>query len=178
VAEGDPLVHIVHQAYPQITVSLSKQQWYLLAEGWGGQLASVRDTAGIEVAKARIMRGGGFLDPETRQYKLFLETVGEETVLSGDFVQVVLPGRIVSNSLAIPESALTRDGKVWYLDDDDRLRTFVARVRFHDNDQIIVDTPTTDTLGKYAPSQWRVATTPMVSFLTGNRVDPIPVESE
>jgi RND family efflux transporter MFP subunit len=178
VTEGEALLHIIEQKQQEIVVALSRGQWNLLSKDWQNQLAVIRDAAGTEVAKARIKRGGGFLDPETRQYKLFLETVGVKQVLSGDFVRVVLPGHRVSNSLAIPESALTRDGLVWYLDDLDQLRTFVATVLYHCDGQMIVLAPTPDTLGKHYPSRWRIATTPLASFLTGRRVNPVSAEVE
>jgi RND family efflux transporter MFP subunit len=178
VSEGEALLHIIEREHQEIVVALTKQQWHLLSRNWDTQFAVIRDTNGVEVAKAQIKRGGGFLDPETRLYTLFLETLDNQPVLSGDFVQVALPGRIINDSLAIPESALTRDGLVWYLDDQDQLRTFNARARFHSNAKIIIDTPTVDTLGKHYPSRWRIAITPMASFLAGTRVKPLPVEGK
>ncbi len=180
VTEGEELLSIVHDAQQDIAVALSKQQWTGLAENWRMRPASIRNMAGVEIAQAQIKRGGGFLSPKTRQYTLFLEINGtsNSNVLPGDFVQVALPGRIARNSLAVPEGALTRSGFIWYLDDADRLRQFIAKVLFHDDDRIIIETPSTEMISKHYPSKWRIATTPLASFLAGNPVKPVVVEEE
>lgn len=180
VLEGEELLHIVQEEQQEIAVTLSKQQWDLLAKDWKNRSISIRNTAGAEIAQAHIKRGGGFLDPETRQYMLFLEIDDESNskTLVGDFVQVNLAGRVIPNSLAIPESALTRNGTIWYLDDEDRLRQFAARVLFYQNDQIVIETPSHELLDKHYPSHWRIATTPLASFLTGHRVEPMMVGGE
>lgn len=175
VTEGEELLHIVHDRQQDIAVRLSKQQWAMLAENWQDQVAHVRNMTGTEIARARIKRGGGFVDQETRQYMLFLEIVDQSghQVLPGDFIQVQLPGRIAQNSLVIPESALTRDGFVWYVDDNDRLRRFFARVLFHQDDRIVIETPSNDAIADNYPASWRIATTPLASFLAGNLVRPV-----
>jgi len=175
VFEGDELLHIIHNDQQQITVSLSRQQWNRLAKNGQQQRASIRNTESIEIARAQIKRGGGFIDPETRQYQLFLEIdeTADRQTLVGDFVQVNLPSRVAHNSLMIPETALTRNSTVWYLDDDDRLRQFIAAVLFHQDDQIVIETPSREHLGKYHPSRWRIATTPLASFLAGRPVKPV-----
>ncbi len=180
VFEGDELLHLVQNDRQEISVALSSQQWNMLSKEWEKQTASIRNTENIEIAQAHIKRGGGFLDPETRQYRLFLEidNSSNQQSLVGDFVQVNLPSRIAHNSLMIPESALTRGGFIWYLDDEDHLRQFIVTVLFHRDDQIIIETPASDSLGKYYPSRWRIATTPLASFLAGRRVSPVTTEEK
>lgn len=180
VVEGDELLRIIQNDQQEITVALGNKQWNMLAEDWKNQVVSIRDMENIEIGRARIKRGGGFVDPETRQYKLFLELIDgpDNRSLVGEFVQVNLPSRIARNSLAIPESALTRGGFIWYLDDDYRLRRFVAKVLFYRDKQIVIDTPPAKILGKHHPSQWRIATTPLASFLAGRRVEPVTAGGE
>ncbi len=177
VTEGEALLHIVHDRQQDIEISLNKRQWAMLAENWQTQTAYVRHLDSTKITRAYIRRGGGFLDPETRQYKLFLEIDSESAqhVLPGDFVQVQLPGRIAPNSLLIPESALTRKGYIWYVDDQERLRRFLARVLFHLDDRIVVETPSRDAVGNNYPVAWRIATTPLASFLSGALVRPVTV---
>lgn len=177
VTEGEALLYIVHDRQQDIEISLNKRQWAMLAENWQTQTAHVRHADGTEIARATIRGGGGFLDQETRQYKLFLEIDSEsaQPVLPGDFVQVQLPGRIAPNSLLIPESALTRKGYIWYVDDQERLRRFLARVLFHLDDRIVVETPSRDAISDNYPVAWRIATTPLASFLAGDLVRPVTV---
>jgi multidrug efflux pump subunit AcrA (membrane-fusion protein) len=127
-----------------------------------------------------MLRGGGFLATETRQYRLFLEIQGElgNTLPTGDFVQVQLPGRMVRNALSILSSALTRDGYIWYVDEHERLRKFKAKVLFHRADSIVVQAPRIELAGDKATPAWRVATTPLASFLAGNRVAPVESDRE
>ena len=60
IAEGEELLHIVGNTQQDLTVSLNQQQWNMLAEKWQGQMASLRNMAGVEIARAKIKRGGGF----------------------------------------------------------------------------------------------------------------------
>lgn len=180
VLEGDELLYIVQDGPQDISVALSKKQQSLLTKERGKHTASIRNMDNIEIAQAQIKRSGEFLDPETRQYRLFLEiddTLGRQTLV-GDFVQVHLPSRIIQNSLEIPESALTRNGSIWYLDDEDRLRKSIVTVLLYRNNKIIIETPSSDKFNKHYPSSWRIATTPLASFLAGRRVDPVMVEGE
>jgi len=175
VSEGETLLQMIDDNLLDIEVGLNQQQWDSLDEQWLGKMVTVRNTLGKIVAKAKIKRGGGYLDPDTRQYSLYLE-IGKKSsnqALSGDFVIVDLPGRKVSNSLVIPEGSLTRDGLVWYLDDNDQLRHFLAKVLFYDKQQIIIQAPLKESIGQHYPSEWRIATTPLASFLVGNLMYPI-----
>ncbi len=175
--EGDELLRIMADEQQEIALTLSARQWGMLVAEWQGQSASIRNIDNIEIARAEIKRGG-FIDAESRQYTLFLviDNSLDHQARVSDFVQVNLPSRIARNSLAIPESALTRGGYIWYLDEQDQLRQFSAEVLFHHDDQVVVKTPSAERLGRYFPSQWRIATTPLASFLVGRRVDPVTVE--
>ncbi len=180
ILEGDELLRIVHNTQQEIHLSLNSQQWNLLSKEWKNRKASIRNADNVEIAQAEIKRGGNFLDPETRQYRLFLEIekTSDNHTLVGDFIQVNLPSRTIPNSLLIPESALTRSGFVWYLDDENRLRKFIATILVYRDSQIIIETPSSHMLGKHTPSRWRIATTPLASFLAGHPVSPVAVEEK
>lgn len=167
VNAGDDLVHVLDQSKLDITVSLSSQQWNNLAKEWSERTAQIRNDNGEVIAQAVIKRGGGFLDPGTRQYKLFLEVqdVGTSQALAGEFVHVELPGRAVENSLLIPESTFTREGFVWHVDADNRLRYFESEVLFYQGDQLIVKAPADS-----AVKNLRVITAPLASFVAGKEV--------
>ena len=92
-----------------------------------------------------------------------IENPSAKGVLSGDFVRVLLPGVTVSDALDIPASALTQEGYVWHVDTDDRLQRIHPGVLFRRQDRVIVSAPE-------GGDTWRVARTPLVSFLPGRRV--------
>jgi hypothetical protein len=48
----------------------------------------------------------------------------------------------------------------------------MAKVLFHRDDSIIIDKPSSESMGIDHPSKWRIATTPLASFLSGNAVRP------
>jgi RND family efflux transporter MFP subunit len=165
VNAGQPLVKLVDDTIFELTVELGRRDWALLQRPLKGLMARVVNQGGETIAQAKIRQAGGFLDEKTRQYKVFLEISepGPQPILSGDFVQVILPGATVPAALNIPASALTQEGYVWYLDEKDRLQRLTPRILFRRQDRIIVNAPEGD-------PTWRVATTPLVSFLPGQLV--------
>ena len=169
---GDPLVKLVDDRTFELTVEVSARDWALLRQPLAGMPADIRDQNSRTIAQATIRKAGGFLDETTRQYKVFLDVDEPEegTVLSGDFVQVVLPGVTLAAALNIAASALTKEGDVWYLDEGDRLRRMKPRILFRRGDRIVVETDTD-------ADHWRVATTPLVSFLPGQRVRAVETEN-
>ena len=175
VSAGDNLVHVLDQSILDIAVSLSSRQWNNLAENWQQQTALVKNDAGQVIAEALITRGGGFLDPSTRQYKIFLEVKINDSnrVLAGEFVHIDLPGKSTPNSLRIPESAFTREGNVWYVDTNERLRYFASEVLFYQDNELIVAAPVVA-----VASELRIITTPLASFIAGSEVLPVNVGIE
>ncbi len=176
VNEGEDLLDIVGNENLEIAVSLGRQQWEMLAENWRNKVALITDMAGVEIGEAIIKRGGGFLDPQTRQYRLFLEVENtpNSRVLPGDYISVQLPGRHIAETLRIPQTALTREGLVWYVDGDNRLRKFVAQVLFYSGSYIVVKTPDVEARENSSPRSFLIATTPLASYLAGNRVEAMP----
>ncbi len=176
ISEGEDLMDIVGNENLEIAVSLSRQQWEMLVEDWHNETALVLDTAGVEIGEAAIKRGGGFLDPQTRQYRLFLEVKNQpgSQVLPGDFVGVELPGRHIAQTLKIPQTALTREGFVWHVDGDNRLRKFSVQVLFYSGSYIIIKTPDSENPENNSPLSYLIATTPLASYLAGNLVESVP----
>ncbi|MEM9239072.1 MAG: efflux RND transporter periplasmic adaptor subunit [Pseudomonadota bacterium] len=166
---GDPLLKMVDATTFELTVELSRQNWSLLKQPLEGREAQIFDQSGAKKAVAKIRQGGGFLDDTTRQHKVFLEVdaTQDTDLLSGDFVRVVLPGVTVPTALNIPASALTKEGKVWFVDTNNQLRRFTATVLFRSEDRIVIQGPTTmETVD--------IAVTPLASFLPEQIVQAYP----
>ncbi|MEM7430191.1 MAG: efflux RND transporter periplasmic adaptor subunit [Pseudomonadota bacterium] len=162
---GDRLVKLVDSTTYELALELSRASWDLLRKPIAGLSAKVTDHKGKTIARAKIRQGGGFLDETTRQYKVFLHIRGAEAknVLSGDFVRVLLPGTTVAAALNVPASALTQEGHVWYVDDADRLRRISPKILFRRQDRAVIAAPA-------GQESWRIAVTPLASFLPGKRV--------
>jgi RND family efflux transporter MFP subunit len=171
VNPGDPLVDLVDDRRFELIVEIGRKEWLLLRQPLSGLNARILNQQGTEIAQARIRQGGGFLDATTRQYRVFLEITNsaEAKVLSGDFVEVLLPGIRVPSALSIADSCLTQEGYIWYLDEQDRLHRHAPEVLFRRQDRVVITAPGGE-------NSWRIAVTPMISFLPGQRVDPEIVE--
>ncbi|MEM8590973.1 MAG: efflux RND transporter periplasmic adaptor subunit [Pseudomonadota bacterium] len=166
VAAGEALVHLSDDQGFELVAQLSQADWALLDQPIAGSRAQLFHTDGTAVGEAVIRQGGGFLDPETRQMRVFLE-VSEpgDSVLSGDFLKVVFEGREIANTLTLPESALTREGYVWFVDHGNLLQRVEPEILFRAGDTFTIAAPDVE-------GTWRVATTPLGSFLPGQRVTP------
>lgn len=168
VNPGTPLLKLIGDETLEIAASLSVEEWNLLAKDWAERPVELLNAAGEAVGAATIKRGGGYLEPDTRQYRVFMEVSGspEPNVLPGEFVTARLQGAAVPNSLQVPESALTRDGFVWHLDLENRLRRFRAEVILRNETDVILRSVDPEV------SEWRIVTTPLASFLPGTEVTP------
>ncbi len=164
---GDSLVKLVDYRRFELVAEVGRSDWSLLQQPLSGLTAQILNQGGTLIAQAKIRQGGGFLDEKTRQYKIFMEIEkpGHATVLSGDFVRVLLPGVTVQKALNIPESALTQEGYIWYLNNEDRLQRKSPQVLFRQQNRIVIR-------ALEGADTWRIAVTPLASFLLGQRVRP------
>lgn len=171
VNEGDVLFSLLDDKQLDLRVSLSTAEWGLLDKNWHAAEALLFSEAGTQVDTAHVKRGGGFLDNQSRRHQLFLtvDKTPESTVLPGQFLQVQLAGISIENTIRIPGSALTRDGFVWYLDEEDKLQRFESSAIFRNDKSVVVKIP--DVLSQENGAV-RVVVLPMSAYLPGQQVSP------
>ena len=171
VTSGEPLLKLVDDKQFEMTAELSRESWALLDHPITEQVVQIVDTIGTPMGTAIVRQGGGFLDQNTRQYRVFLEVneTNDQSILSGDFLRVLLTGRLLKDTLSLPDTALTRTGQVWFVDQNDQLVRFAPDILFRLSDQIVIKAPESD-------HKHRVAITPLASFLPGQRVAPHSLE--
>jgi len=171
VNEGDVLFALLDDRTLDIRVSLTADQWALFDRARAETGSRVYSEANRFLGTASVKRGGGFLDPKSRRYQLFLEVdkSDNQAILPGQFVRVMLPGKTVGHTLCIPESALSQNGFVWYLDEADRLQRFAAKALYRNAEDVIVPAPDTIADG----SMVRVVPLPMSAYLPGQAVTPV-----
>ncbi|MBG6143139.1 RND family efflux transporter MFP subunit [Labrenzia sp. EL_142] len=171
VNEGDVLFSLLDDSQLDIRVSLSPNEWRLLAANWEDGRADLFDDAGSHIGTAKVKRGGGFLEPQSRRYQLFLEVdrSAETLALPGQFVRVALKGQQVENTLRIPESALTQNGFVWFVDPADRLQRYEASALFRNSGDVVVKAPDDASTGDVL----RIVRLPMSAYLPGQVVAPV-----
>lgn len=166
VNPGDALIHLSDDRQFELVAEFSQADWTLLDHPISGATADLTQRLGGPLGKAQIRRGGGFLDQNTRQVRVFLDvTDPDEGILAGDFLQVHIPGRRIADTVTLPESALTRAGYIWLVDDEEHLQRLSPNILFRNEATVTILAP--DGTGP-----WRVARTPLASFLPGQRVTP------
>ena len=183
ISIGEPLIQLVDDNTLELTVELSQQDWALVEQPIAGQIAELFDRNNQPLGQALIRRGGGFLDQQSRQHRIFLEiqNADKSPILSGDFVRVALPGISVSDALNVPASALTQEGELWYLDQQDRLQRLQPEILFRKQQRLIIRVPQSlqrphrslSPQGPQSPQSeknWRIAITPLAAFLPGQQV--------
>lgn len=173
VGAGEALLTLSDDSRFELTAELSQANWALLKHPIAGGTARLFHRDGRPLGTAHIRQGGGFLDPQTRQIRVFLEVSDPANgVLAGDFLRVTFDGRSIADTVTLPETALTRAGYIWLVDGDDLLVRYTPEILFRADGTITIAHP--DVQGLSGP--WQVAKTPLASFLPGQRVTPQPVE--
>ncbi|KZL19538.1 putative efflux pump periplasmic linker TtgA precursor [Pseudovibrio axinellae] len=172
ISAGDTLFTLLDAEQLDITVSLDQKQWDLLEKEWQDKPARIFNEAKELIGLAQIQQGGGFLDPVSRRYQLFLEVLNtpEMTVLPGEFVTVQLQSTVIKDSLKLPASSLTQEGYIWFLDQRDELQRFEASIVSRNDTQITVKMP--EVLRNQ--EELRFVHLPMAAFLPGQHVTPTP----
>ncbi|WP_068089343.1 efflux RND transporter periplasmic adaptor subunit [Polycladidibacter stylochi] len=170
VTTGDTLFTLVGNEVLDLRASLDATQWRLLEKNWGTSRATIIDEFGHKAGTALLKRGGGYVEKETQSYRIFLEVASDESrgVLPGQFVKLVLPTAPVENSIRVPETALTQDGNIWILDQENKLRRRKAQILIREDGYIMLDAPVNNNQQKSA----RVLLHPLSTFISGQVVEP------
>lgn len=187
VFEGDPVVRLLDHQHLMLEVSLNEEQWQNLSADWQEKPIPLFSTHHQRLGYGKAKRGGHRVDDSTRQYTLHLEVKSqpEQGLIPGRFVRVQLPGKVRSNSLRLPQGAVTREGLVWIITPDNTLRSYTPSDVLFDGDHVIVSPPT-DSAGmdtRHMESRHmenslkngivRVAITPLAFYLSGLSVQPV-----
>ena len=164
---GDRLVTLTDNAQYELIAELGSQEWALTKKPLSGQVVTVLDHADNKIAEGRARSGGEYLDETSRQYRIFIDVEKSKinNVLGGDLVVIKLVGNTIDSALDIPASALTKDGFIWHVNEDDILQRLEPEVVFRRGDRVIIQL-------QEDVEALRVAITPLVSFLPGRKVKP------
>lgn len=176
VSAGEPLARLQQSSVLDLAVQLSERERALLGSDLSTNKAGLIDRASGARYDAEIRVLGGVVDPATRLETIYLvhERDAERSagLSAGSVVDVVFQGRPVDGLYRVPESAFTRDGFVWAVDRENRLRRVAAELVFaREGDAHL-------RLADQDSQTLRIAVSPVSSFVHGVRVDPRPETSE
>ena len=135
---GDEVFTLYGIDTAEVAIHVSAEQLALLGLNFSGpdksvaaRLVSTRQNASWQ---ARVVRTGQRLDAESRLQTLFLQVAQPMAqtppLLPGTFVRAEITGHRVAGLLCLPETALTKQGVVWFVDGTDRLEPVHAKPVF------------------------------------------------
>ena len=175
VQPGDAIATLYSTDQAEVRLTLPQHQWALLPreEDVPGKVqATLTDTSGAtwQCVVTRIDR---HIDQQSRQRSLVVSIDNpleqSRPLLAGMFLRVSLAGAYLEKVMAVPAGSLTGDGEIWYVDANDRLAKFSARVRFQEAGTLYVAPPVLPAEpGRDAALA--ILTAPLASYVTGQRV--------
>lgn len=166
IFSGNEIVKLISSDDVEIKINLDSKQADSLGE-WEGKNVTITDTVSGHKWSGYIARSDGFLNDKTRLRGFYIKPFRAEGDLPpGTFTTVSIESTQVENALSLHESSLTRDGYVWYSDENNKLRRIKAEVLFYHNERVYIECPEGLDFVK-------VIVTPVQSFIEGTEVKPI-----
>lgn len=190
---GDPVFILYGIQTAEVGIQVSAEQLDFLGTGiFGDDLSdaniSRQDNTGKDPAEkkqmaarlvsteqdvtwqARVVRDGQCLNSQSRLQTLFLQVeqpmAQTPPLLPGAFVRAEITGRDIPGLLRLPETALTRQGEVWFVDKENRLQSLHARPVFYGKGVVYIHSP------EDSRQTFRIAVRPNAGFACGLLVQP------
>ncbi len=167
---GDQVVNLISVDQIEIRINLDASQVKVMGN-WQGNIVEVIDSVTGEIWAGKIIRDGGLLDRKTRLRCFYIAPLPEKyqthstRMIPGMFVSTFIHGQSQSNLLALPESSLTRDGDIWFVNRESRLERLKAEVAFYENGNVYIENSQNMT-------SMQVSTAPAPGFMVGTKVIP------
>jgi len=169
VFTGDEVAVLYSLEAMEVGIALDATQWSLLPQDPAVMSAKLVDPQQGAEWSATITRDSRRFSRASRLRTLFLQVARpldqNPPLFPGSFMRAELKGREIPNLLRVPESALTKAGKVWVVDADNRLRSHRVEPVFRGEGVVFIHA-----LRKGV--QW-VAISPNQGFFSGMRVQPV-----
>lgn len=166
---GDEVVTIFGVAAAEVEVKVDAKQWALLDDHFDADDVQLTDPERKGVMwPARVVRASWHLDENSRLRILFLQVdqplAQTPPLLPGTFVRAEIRGRKIDNLLRLPESAITQQGLVWFVDHDNRLRSRLSQPVIYEDSKVYIRNPLNER------DSLQVAILPNASYTNGQHV--------
>lgn len=163
---GDSILKMVSADNVEIKVNLDAMQVQNIGK-WQGANVTIMDSGTGRVWPGKIARNSGILDIKTRLQRFYIIPLEmKRQILPGMFVTVMIQGKKCDNLMAVPESALTRDGLIWFADSQDMLRNIKPDVAFYEGGNVFIENSENFV-------SLKVVITPVQKYLSGTKIHPV-----
>ena len=172
VSIGDTLATLNSTDKVEISVPLSLSQWQNLASDKSGEVI-LSDVTTQNQWQGYIARFEQHLDDSSRQRSVVvaLDRPFEQAtpLLPGTFLAVQIAGKALNNVIKLPASAVSQEGLIWYVNEQNTLMSIQAQKLFERGDYVYISPIEGHT-------NLRVVARPLVSYLNDMLVNPIVEE--
>lgn len=172
VSIGDTLATLNSTDKVEISVPLSLSQWQNLANDKSGEVI-LSDVTTQNQWQGYIARFEQHLDDSSRQRSVVvaLDKPFEQAtpLLPGTFLAVQIAGKALNNVIKLPASAVSQEGLIWYVNEQNTLMSIQAQKLFERGDYVYISPIEGHT-------NLRVVARPLVSYLNDMLVNPIVEE--
>ncbi|ETJ47631.1 efflux RND transporter periplasmic adaptor subunit [Pseudoalteromonas agarivorans] len=172
VSIGDTLATLNSTDKVEISVPLSLSQWQNLASDKSGEVI-LSDVTTQNQWQGYIARFEKLLDDSSRQRSVVvaLDKPFEQAtpLLPGTFLAVQIAGKALNNVIKLPASAVSQEGLIWYVNEQNTLMSIQAQKLFERGDYVYISPIEGHT-------NLRVVARPLVSYLNDMLVNPIVEE--
>lgn len=169
---GDTLATLNSTDKVEVSVPLSLNQWQNLASDKSKEVI-LSDVTTQNQWQGYIARFEQHLDDSSRQRSVVvaLDKPFEQAtpLLPGTFLAVQIAGKTLNNVIKLPASAISQEGLIWYVSEQNTLVSTTANKVFERDDYVYIS-PIAE------QSNLRVVARPLVSYLNEMRVNPIVEE--
>jgi len=172
VSIGNTLATLNSTDKVEISVPLSLSQWQNLASDKSGEVI-LSDVTTQNQWQGYIARFEQHLDDSSRQRSVVvaLDKPFEQAtpLLPGTFLAVQIAGKALNNVIKLPASAVSQEGLIWYVNEQNTLMSIQAQKLFERGDYVYISPIEGHT-------NLRVVARPLVSYLNDMLVNPIVEE--
>jgi RND family efflux transporter MFP subunit len=169
---GDTLATLNSTDKVEISVPLSLSQWQNLASDKSGEVI-LSDVTTQNQWQGYIARFEQHLDDSSRQRSVVValdKPFKQATpLLPGTFLAVQIAGKALNNVIKLPASAVSQEGLIWYVNEQNTLMSIQAQKLFERGDYVYISPIEGHT-------NLRVVARPLVSYLNDMLVNPIVEE--
>jgi membrane fusion protein, multidrug efflux system len=170
LSNGDEVTQITGTDKLEIKIALDADQWSMLGTDYIEKEVSLVDEFNNHSWTGNIARAGKEILPKSRLRQVFCEVKfplsQNPQLLSGTFLTISLVGKKIPNLLQLPESTITKQGLVWYKQENNRLQSFAAKPVFYKEGSVFIHPP--DKLS----FPIHIALYPNNAFLNGLAISP------